>query len=86
MERGEVDFVIEDSGTVLPIEVKCGKHYARHRALNNLLADTEYASPRAIVFDDDALKTDGKKFYAPVYMAMFLHPCTLGESGDDGRH
>ena len=78
-ERGEVDFVVEDSGTVLPIEVKCGKHYARHRALKNLLVDTEYAFPRAIVFDDDALKTDGRKFYAPVYMAMFLHKTELPE-------
>ena len=31
-KNGEIDFVIERDGAVLPIEVKSGKHYQRHRA------------------------------------------------------
>lgn len=71
-KRGEVDFVTEDRGAVLPIEVKSGKNYARHRALCNILDVPEYAIPHAIVFSNDNLWVDGKTIYAPVYMAMFL--------------
>jgi len=71
-EHGEVDFILEQDAKILPVEVKSGKHYKRHRALTRLLADPEYGFTRAIVFDDDALKTEGKIRYAPVYMAMFL--------------
>ena len=75
--HGEVDFIVERDAKVLPIEVKCGKSYARHRALNHVLSDPEYAIDEAIVFDRDALKTDGKIFYAPIYMVMFLQKDVL---------
>ena len=32
---GEMDFVIEMSGKVVPIEVKSGKSYKTHKALDN---------------------------------------------------
>ena len=35
--QGELDFVIELNGNVLPIEVKSGKDYKRHQALNNVI-------------------------------------------------
>ena len=35
-KRGELDFVIELSGRILPIEVKSGKYYEVHRALSNM--------------------------------------------------
>ena len=69
---GEVDFLVEKDCAVLPIEVKSGKHYKRHRALTHLLSDPEYDFPEAIVFDDDALKVEGRIRYMPIYMAMFL--------------
>ena len=71
-EHGEVDFVLERDAKVLPVEVKSGKHYKRHRALTHLLSDPEYDFPEAIVFDDDALKVEGRIRYMPIYMAMFL--------------
>ncbi len=71
-EHGEVDFVLERDAKVLPVEVKSGKHYKRHRALAHLLSDSEYDIPEAIVLNDDALKVEGKVRYMPVYMAMFL--------------
>ena len=69
---GEVDFLVEKGCAVLPIEVKSGKHYKRHRALNRLMECSEYGIESAIVFDDDAMNVAGKVFYAPIYMVMFL--------------
>ena len=71
-EHGEIDFLIENNAQVVPIEVKSGKHYQRHRALNHLLSDPEYSFDKAIVFDDKARKRDGRIRYEPIYMAMFL--------------
>jgi len=59
---------------VLPVEVKSGKHYKRHRALNHVLSEREYNIPEAVVFDDAALRVEGKVFYAPIYMMMFIEP------------
>ena len=71
-KRGELDFVIELDGHVLPIEVKSGKDYDTHRALGNIMDCGEYDLPEALVLCNDNLHTDGKITYAPVYMAMFL--------------
>jgi len=37
-----------------------------------VLGEPEYAIERAIVFNDDALRREGKVLYALVYMVMFL--------------
>lgn len=71
-KRGEVDFIVEINGKVVPIEVKSGKDYTSHRALSNILACDEYDLPEAIVLNNDNLKVEGKITYAPVYMTMFL--------------
>lgn len=70
--RGELDFVIELDGKVLPIEVKSGKDYESHRALSNIMNCEEYDLPEAVVFNNDNLHVAGKIIYAPIYMAMFL--------------
>lgn len=72
-KTGEVDFVMERNGKVFPIEVKSGKDYSRHRALNNILDCPEYTIPEALVLCNDNLSTDGKVRYTPVYMTMFIH-------------
>ena len=64
-------------GRILPIEVKCGKHYERHHALNHLVSDETCRIEDAIVFDSDAFKTKGVVSYLPIYMAMFLEPPEL---------
>ncbi len=71
-KRGEIDFVIEESDQVIPIEVKSGKDYTSHRALSNVLACDEYDIPRAVVLHNDNLEVKGKVIYAPVYMIMFI--------------
>ncbi len=72
-KMGEVDFVTERNGNIYPIEVKSGKDYVRHRALNNILDCPEYTIPEALVLCNDNLSTDGKVRYVPVYMIMFIH-------------
>lgn len=71
-KRGELDFVIELNGKVLPIEVKSGKDYETHRALSNIMDCNEYDLSKAVVFNNDNLRIAGKIVYAPIYMAMFL--------------
>ena len=71
-KRGELDFIVEMGGNVLPIEVKSGKDYQTHRALSNIMECDEYGIPRAVIFNNDNMKIDGKLVYAPIYMAMFL--------------
>lgn len=71
-KQGELDFVIEINGKVLPIEVKSGKDYESHRALSNILRQETYDLPEAVVFNNDNLHTAEKIIYAPVYMVMFL--------------
>ncbi len=71
-KRGELDFLIELGGNVLPIEVKSGKDYESHRALSNVMACKEYNIPEALVLNNDNLRVVGKTIYAPIYMIMFL--------------
>lgn len=73
-KRGEVDFVVEDSSqaNVTLVEVKSGKDYKRHNALNNLLATPGYDFDRAVVLHDGNVGREGRVLYAPVYMAGML--------------
>ena len=69
-QKGEVDFLVDDSGTmsVLPIEVKSGKDYTVHSALDNLMAIPDYH----IVSSEREIKTKGNTLYLPIYYVMFL--------------
>ena len=49
-KQGELDFVIEYEGEALPLEVKSGKDYTKHRALNHVLESPNYHIQNAIVF------------------------------------
>ena len=69
---GELDFVVEYHGSVLPIEVKSGKDYERHNALSNVMSSSEYALPEALVLCNDNVSVNGKVVYMPIYMLMFL--------------
>ena len=71
-KRGELDFVIELEGRVLPIEVKSGKDYEFHRALSNIMNCKEYDLQEAVVFNNDNLCVKDNIVYAPIYMVMFI--------------
>lgn len=70
--QGELDFMVELDGRVLPIEVKSGKDYERHRALSNVMFSNTYALPEALVLCNDNVKTVGRVTYLPIYMVMFV--------------
>lgn len=67
-----MDFLVELGGEVLPIEIKSGKDYTKHAALNNVLADENYIIPAAYVFHNGNVSVAGKVTYLPVYMLMFI--------------
>ena len=71
-KQGELDFVIEYQGNVLPLEIKSGKAYTRHNALDNVLKDERYAIPQALVFCNENISTVDKIVYLPIYMIGFL--------------
>ena len=77
--HGELDFLIERHGDILPIEIKSGKDYTRHAALTSVMENSNYAIPEAYVFQNDNVKTVGKITYYPIYMLMFLERDRLEE-------
>ena len=72
-KRGEVDFIVEHEGTVLPIEVKSGKDFTSHAALDNLMGEEEFGIPSALVVcNSGKIEVVGKTTYLPIYDMMFL--------------
>lgn len=71
---GEIDFVISGSPSPIPVEVKSGKDYSRHNALNNVMQSTDYNIPLAYVLCNGNMQSKGNIIYAPIYMTMFLKP------------
>ena len=73
--NGEVDFLIDDyeSLSSVPIEVKSGKDYTIHSALNNLLRNDGYKIEKAyVVSNERKIYKNNKIIYIPVYFVMFL--------------
>ncbi len=74
-KNGEVDFIIDDHNSIslLPIEVKSGRDYRIHSALNKLTSNPDYNIASGIVLSNNReVKTKGKITYMPIYFAMFL--------------
>ncbi|WP_294115703.1 hypothetical protein [uncultured Fibrobacter sp.] len=64
--------VIEYNNRALPIEVRSGKDYTIHSAMNNCLANSEYQMQEGIIFANCNVSRKGKVTYLPIYMVMFL--------------
>lgn len=71
-KQGELDFVIEIDGKVVPLEIKSGKDYKRHSALNNVLKNSDYEIENGYILSEGNIEVEGKRIYMPVYMVMFL--------------
>ena len=69
---GELDFLIELGGKVVPIEVKSGKGYKSHKALDNYMEITEYHLDKAYVFSISNIEKEGNITYLPIYMSYLL--------------
>ena len=73
--KGEVDFLIDDyeSLSAVPIEVKSGKDYTVHSALNAFVSNDDYHVERAFVVSNErAVTQKGKITYIPIYYIMFF--------------
>ncbi len=73
--KGEVDYLIDDydSLSVLPIEVKSGRDYTVHSALNNFVTNEDYHIQKAYVLSNKRnISNKGKIYYIPIYFVMFL--------------
>ena len=71
--KGEVDFLIDDFDTlsVVPIEVKSGRDYKIHSALNNL-QKTGSVQKGIVLSNSPEITQKGNTLYLPVYYVMFL--------------
>lgn len=78
-KQGELDFMIEYEGNVLPLEIKSGKDYTRHAALNHVLANSAYHIQQAFVFCNENVRQEGAVTYYPIYMVAFLEKSRLKE-------
>ena len=81
--RGEVDYLIDDynSLSVVPIEVKSGKDYTVHSALNHFVNNAEYHIQTAFVLSNAReITAKGKITYLPIYDIMFFENQPAEES------
>lgn len=66
---GELDFLIQDrNDNVIPLEIKSGKGYKRHRALDSVLAADTYHIQQGYVLGPDNVSVSGRVTYLPIYM------------------
>lgn len=73
--KGEVDYLIDDysSLSVVPVEVKSGKDYTVHSALNTFVQNEDYHIKKAYVVSNERIvQQNGKIIYIPIYYIMFL--------------
>ena len=73
--KGEVDYLIDDyaSLSTVPIEVKSGKDYTVHSALNGFVQNEDYRIQKAYVVSNERnITTKGKITYIPIYYIMFF--------------
>ncbi len=69
---GEVDFLLQQGGTVLPIEVKPGASYKKHAGLDHLMQSEKWNIEKAYVLCSGNVEQTDKVTYEPWYMAMFI--------------
>ncbi len=74
-KNGEVDFLIDDVDNLsnIPIEIKSGKDYTIHSALNRFLSIKEYNIKQAYVLSNEQkVFNDNGIIYMPIYYIMFF--------------
>ncbi|MFR1343627.1 MAG: ATP-binding protein [Anaerovoracaceae bacterium] len=74
--KGEVDYLIDDYDSLctVPIEVKSGKDYTVHSALNTFVKNEDYHIKKAFVVSNKrTVKQNGKITYIPIYYIMFFN-------------
>lgn len=73
--NGEVDFLIDDYDnlTVLPLEIKSGKNYTIHSAINKFLSNKDYNVQKGYVLSNERIIFQKENIiYLPIYYIMFF--------------
>ena len=73
--KGEVDYLIDDydSLSAVPLEIKSGKDYTVHSALNTLTKNKDYGVKKAFVLSNEReISKKGTITYLPIYYIMFF--------------
>lgn len=84
-QKGEVDYLIDDYEhlTVLPIEVKSGKDYTVHSALDNFVNTPDYHIQKAVVLSNEReVSVKNGITYLPVYYCMFYQKDFVRDEGE----
>lgn len=74
-KKGEVDYLIDNYATlsVTPVEVKSGKDYTIHSALDAFVDNSDYNVKEGIVFcNSREVRKKGKVIYLPIYYVMCM--------------
>ena len=74
-KNGEIDYLLDDyeNSSVIPIEVKSGKDYKVHSALNEYLNSGRYNAKKGYVLNNNwQIEIKEKVIYMPIYYAMFF--------------
>ena len=81
-KNGEVDYLIDDSDHLsnIPLEVKSGKDYTVHSALDKFMSIEEYNIRDAYVLSNEREVTVRNGItYIPIYYVMFFENASSGE-------
>ena len=73
--NGEVDFLIDDYNnlSVLPLEIKSGKDYTIHSAINKFIKNKDYNVKRGFVLSNERkIFEEDNIIYIPIYFIMFF--------------
>ena len=76
---GELDVLVEMGGKVVPIEVKSGKAYKAHKALDNFMKISDYHIEKAYVLSVANTEQEGAVVYLPIYMCYLLKERKIGK-------
>ena len=64
---------------MVPIEVKSGKAYKSHKALDHFMDVSDYHLEKAYVFSVQNVETEGSVIYLPIYMCYLLKEQKIGK-------
>lgn len=73
-KHGEIDFVIGDNIQTSLLEVKSGKNYKKHAALDNISSIKDYKFEKKYVLSTKNIEVENNIIYLPCYMFIFIRP------------
>ena len=77
---GELDFLIQKDNSLIALEIKSGKDYHHHAALQKIIYNEDWNIKEGYVFCIGNIQVDGKTTYFPLYMIQFLKQTSLPEN------